>query len=115
MPFHPCARLAREKGCEPAPGPGTPVRSVARMSLLLAVSFGLLTPLGGQQAPPAPAPFTAAWQAQGGGQSSDGAAMPGPHPEPLDPFHPDRATPAVPAYGGTLTIHIENLPSMLNV
>jgi peptide/nickel transport system substrate-binding protein len=38
----------------------------------------------------------------------------GPGPEPVDLFHPERATPAEPAWGGTLTIHVEDLPSVLN-
>lgn len=38
----------------------------------------------------------------------------GPRPEPVDLFHPDRATPAPPAWGGTLTVHLESLPATLN-
>jgi ABC-type transport system substrate-binding protein len=38
----------------------------------------------------------------------------GPRAEPVDYFHPDRDTPVEPAYGGTLRLHLENLPRSLN-
>jgi peptide/nickel transport system substrate-binding protein len=38
----------------------------------------------------------------------------GPGPEPVDLWHPARATPVQPAYGGTVTVHIEALPPSLN-
>jgi peptide/nickel transport system substrate-binding protein len=44
---------------------------------------------------------------------ADGERM-GPGPEPVDRFHPRRDEPATPAYGGTLTVHLEALPSTLN-
>jgi peptide/nickel transport system substrate-binding protein len=39
----------------------------------------------------------------------------GPGPEPVDRWNPHRSEPATPAYGGTLTIHVEALPSSLNL
>lgn len=38
----------------------------------------------------------------------------GPGPEPVDFWHPDRATPARPAFGGTLRIHLDQMPATLN-
>lgn len=38
----------------------------------------------------------------------------GPGPEPIDLWHPQRATPVEPAFGGTLTVHVEALPPSLN-
>jgi peptide/nickel transport system substrate-binding protein len=38
----------------------------------------------------------------------------GPHPVPVDELHPDRATPAAPAFGGTVTVHLASLPKRLN-
>ncbi len=38
----------------------------------------------------------------------------GPHAEPVDAFHPDRATEAKPAYGGTVSVHLASLPKRLN-
>ena len=38
----------------------------------------------------------------------------GPGPEPVDFWHPERDTLARPAYGGTLRIHLEQMPANLN-
>jgi peptide/nickel transport system substrate-binding protein len=38
----------------------------------------------------------------------------GPGPEPVDYWHPDKATPVRPAYGGTLRVHLEQMPANLN-
>jgi len=38
----------------------------------------------------------------------------GPGPEPVDSWHPERETLARPAYGGTLRIHLEQMPASLN-
>lgn len=47
-------------------------------------------------------------------QAGPGVERLGPGPEPLDLWHPDRGTPAEPAFGGSLTVHIEALPPSLN-
>ncbi len=63
------------------------------------------------------------WPAQDGAGTStrSGPAAPaqdpeisGPHPEPFDSFHPERDRAVTPAYGGSVTVHIESKPRMLN-
>jgi peptide/nickel transport system substrate-binding protein len=39
----------------------------------------------------------------------------GPGPVPVDLWNPARGTPAEPSFGGTLTVHLESLPSVLNL
>ena len=46
---------------------------------------------------------------------AEAASNLGPGPAPVDPFHPARAKPAQPAYGGSLRVHIESLSSSLNL
>jgi ABC-type transport system substrate-binding protein len=55
--------------------------------------------------------YSAADPGQAGGASQERL---GPGPEPVDRWHPQRAEPAAPAFGGTLRIHTEALPSSLN-
>ncbi len=43
------------------------------------------------------------------GQTDDSEVI-GPHPEPVDLFHPERERAVTPAYGGTVTVHIESMP-----
>lgn len=38
----------------------------------------------------------------------------GPGPEPVDYWHPDKDEPARPAYGGTLRMHVEQMPANLS-
>jgi peptide/nickel transport system substrate-binding protein len=59
-------------------------------------------PGGGASRPPASA------------QEPGGAERFGPGPEPVDRWHPRRDAPAEPAFGGTLTVHLEALPPSLN-
>jgi peptide/nickel transport system substrate-binding protein len=77
---------------------------MVRMSRRLSVSLVLVVLAVGSRA----ASIQAAPQGAGGAPEAVG-----PRPEPVDPFHPDRATPATPAWGGTLTMHLESLPASL--
>ncbi len=53
---------------------------------------------------------------QGGAESSasDQKQKPAPHSEPVDAFHPEREVAVSPAYGGSVTVHLANLPRRLN-
>ena len=47
-------------------------------------------------------------------QDATDGEIAGPRPAPVDAFHPDRERAATPAFGGTVTIHLESLPKSLN-
>lgn len=82
--------------------------SIGCVLVLAGVGTWSSTSSGGEEPTIAPATQQEAARAAGAPESV------GPRPEPLDYFHPDRGTPVEPAYGGTLRIHIENLPKSLN-
>ncbi len=82
------------------------------MKPLPLLAFGLLAAASFRVLLPAGAPGTEAAGAVR--QDAPEGERLGPGPEPVDLWNPARATPVEPAFGGTLTVHIESLPASLN-
>ena len=53
-------------------------------------------------------------QVLGNAQDAADGEIAGPRPAPVDAFHPERERAAIPAFGGTVTVHLESLPRSLN-